>query len=674
MGQVPTVVEAHGQDGGPGLEQGLVGGQIGVGPGVGLHVGVLGAEERGGPVAGQVLDLVDDAVAAVVAPARVALRVLVGQHRARRGQDGRRGEVLRGDQLEGGLLAVQLLPDEVGHLGVGGQRGLVAAHGVPSAGMGWTSSRSSVEVGQLGDAPVVPAVLFGRSEEGVAARRARRPFRWCAPRSRPRWRGCAARPASPSSRRAPPRRGRRAPCWPPWRCRCRSRRRRRRARPAPPVTGAADRGAVVGVVDGDGAVVGAEIGDVMPLRCEFAPQDLLQVEPGVIRTDGDAHEHRVYRRPGRPRGRTRYAPRAMALDPRTPVVVGVGQVLTPPDAGLAPDDRPEPVELMARALRAAAEDCDGAAAGGAAAAGHSLLARADSIRVVVPLGWHTVNPALQVAARLGLRRRGRAGAAHALGRRRQHPTGAHARRLPRHQPGRARRGARHRRRGHVRPRPRAGRDPHPARLGEQPADTPPPTMFGVDKPGATDLEMNRGVLLPMHAYPLFENALRAANGWSLSEHAARIGDAVVRLQRGRGRQPLRLDPPAPLGRGHRHAVAGQPDDLVPLPQALHGEPAGGPGRGLHRLLGRGGAVGRGARGALGLPPVRCRRQRPLVHLASAPSSTAPPPSAWPARPPWSWPASASTTSPSSTSTPASPSSCRWRRRSSGWPSTTRPGR
>ena len=35
--------------------------------------------------------------------------------------------------------------------------------------------------------------------------------------------------------------------------------------------------------------------------------------------------------------------------------------------------------------------------------------------------------------------------------------------------------------------------------------------------------MNRGVLLPVHAYPLFENALRAAHGWTLQEHAARIG-------------------------------------------------------------------------------------------------------------------------------------------------------
>ena len=90
----------------PGLEQGLVDGQVGGGPGVGLHVGVLGAEQGLGPLAGQVLDLVDDLVPAVVPAARIALGVLVGEHRAGGGQDGRRGEVLRGDQLQGGRLAL----------------------------------------------------------------------------------------------------------------------------------------------------------------------------------------------------------------------------------------------------------------------------------------------------------------------------------------------------------------------------------------------------------------------------------------------------------------------------------------------------------------------------------------------------------------------------------------
>ena len=42
-----------------------------------------------------------------------------------------------------------------------------------------------------------------------------------------------------------------------------------------------------------------------------------------------------------------------------------------------------------------------APAGGAAPSGSALLRRADSIRVVVPLGWRAANPALLVASRLG---------------------------------------------------------------------------------------------------------------------------------------------------------------------------------------------------------------------------------------------------------------------------------
>jgi hypothetical protein len=65
-----------------------------------LHVGVLGAEERLDPVAGEVLDVVDDLVAAVVALAGIALGVLVGEHRAGGLHHGRRREVLRGDELQ----------------------------------------------------------------------------------------------------------------------------------------------------------------------------------------------------------------------------------------------------------------------------------------------------------------------------------------------------------------------------------------------------------------------------------------------------------------------------------------------------------------------------------------------------------------------------------------------
>jgi acetyl-CoA C-acetyltransferase len=221
----------------------------------------------------------------------------------------------------------------------------------------------------------------------------------------------------------------------------------------------------------------------------------------------------------------RYAAAAMSLDPRTPVVVGVGQVTTPPGAALEPAERPDPLELMVTALRAAAEDCDGVAPGAAAPSGHALLRRADSIRVVFPLGWRSANPALQVAGRLGFAP-GREpaqlmlssiggntpqalmhDACRAIGRGELDVvlvTGAEAmytRALARRQPGGA-----------------------PLAWGDPPAETTPaPVVFGVDKPGASDLEMQRGVLLPVHAYPLFENALRAARGWTLAEHAARLG-------------------------------------------------------------------------------------------------------------------------------------------------------
>ena len=185
---------------------------------------------------------------------------------------------------------------------------------------------------------------------------------------------------------------------------------------------------------------------------------------------------------------SRYAARSMALDPRTPVVVGrrPGDDAGRRRAGAAVD-RPEPLELMTAALRAAAEDCDGAAPGGSAPAGYALLRRADSVRVVAPLGWHAVNPALAVASALGVRAGVGAAPADGLGRRRQLAAGADARRLPRHRPRRPRRGPGDRRRGHVRPRAGAARPGQAvARVGV-PAGRRRrrPMVFGVDKPGAT---------------------------------------------------------------------------------------------------------------------------------------------------------------------------------------------
>ena len=66
----------------------------------------------------ELLDLVDELAAAVVALARIALGVLVRQDRALRLAHGARDPVLGGDELEPGALAPLLLLDPVGDLGI----------------------------------------------------------------------------------------------------------------------------------------------------------------------------------------------------------------------------------------------------------------------------------------------------------------------------------------------------------------------------------------------------------------------------------------------------------------------------------------------------------------------------------------------------------------------------
>ena len=80
---------------------------FGVGTRVRLDVGVFGTEQLAQAVAREHLGFVDDLVAAVVALRRVALGVLVGEHRSLRRQHRGRGEVLRRDQLDGRVLTLR---------------------------------------------------------------------------------------------------------------------------------------------------------------------------------------------------------------------------------------------------------------------------------------------------------------------------------------------------------------------------------------------------------------------------------------------------------------------------------------------------------------------------------------------------------------------------------------
>src|SRR5690625_2267211 len=130
--QVAAVRQVHSQHGVARLEQGAVDSQVGAGAGVRLHVRPLRAEQLLQPVDRQLLDLVDDLAAAVVALARVPLGVLVGEHAAGCGEHGGGDEVLGGDQFESVTLPLELLLEELEQLRVVVLNGGVAlgeAHG-----------------------------------------------------------------------------------------------------------------------------------------------------------------------------------------------------------------------------------------------------------------------------------------------------------------------------------------------------------------------------------------------------------------------------------------------------------------------------------------------------------------------------------------------------------------
>ncbi len=212
----------------------------------------------------------------------------------------------------------------------------------------------------------------------------------------------------------------------------------------------------------------------------------------------------------------------MTLDPSTPVIVGVGQVTNRPDPG-APGpltDRPEPIGLMVDAVRAAVEDCDGSAPGGSAPAGRRLLSRSQSLRVANPLSWHYENPGLLVAEGLGIEP-AQLMVTTTGGNNPQSMVNATALAIGR---------------GELDVAVLVGADcvytqaatrRHPDRpllpWTVQPAGTLRPAVFGNDRRGTTDAEEERGLDLPIHVFPLFENALRAEAGRSLDHHRARLG-------------------------------------------------------------------------------------------------------------------------------------------------------
>jgi hypothetical protein len=112
---------------------------------VGLHIGEAAVEQAAGALDGQLLGNVDELAAAVIAALRVALGVLVRQHRALCLEHRAGDDVLGGNELDLVLLAAELELDGASDLGIGiresgreeavgqmGRNGVARAHGYTS--------------------------------------------------------------------------------------------------------------------------------------------------------------------------------------------------------------------------------------------------------------------------------------------------------------------------------------------------------------------------------------------------------------------------------------------------------------------------------------------------------------------------------------------------------------
>jgi len=199
----------------------------------------------------------------------------------------------------------------------------------------------------------------------------------------------------------------------------------------------------------------------------------------------------------------------VTLDPRTPVLVGVGQLANRVDQGA---DALEPVALLEQAARRAEADTGASGA----------LAALDSIRVVSILSWRYADPGRLLAERFGADARtiyttGGGQTPQALVHRTADDIlagradcvligGAEA--------WRTRQGAR--------------RDGRPLAWADQ-GEVTPDELLGGDLDMSHPDEMALGIGMPIQVYPLFEVALRAAEGLSVAEHRAQLGALYARF-------------------------------------------------------------------------------------------------------------------------------------------------
>jgi acetyl-CoA C-acetyltransferase len=197
------------------------------------------------------------------------------------------------------------------------------------------------------------------------------------------------------------------------------------------------------------------------------------------------------------------------LDPRTPVLIGAGQVTHRADNL---DDARSPVALMADAVRAAADD-----------AGLGAVPDVDSIRVVRSLSWRYRDPARFVAEELGIATRETAETTDG-GNSPQTLVNLTSLAIQAGELDLAVLCGGEAWRTRVRAK-QAGR----LLWSKVPEDVHPDRILGKDLVMSAPEEAARGIQEPVQLYPMFESALRAAAGESVEAHQVRISELWSRF-------------------------------------------------------------------------------------------------------------------------------------------------
>ena len=283
------------------------------------------------------------------------------------------------------------------------------------------------------------------------------------------------------------------------------------------------------------------------------------------------------------------------IDPRAPVVVGVGQTSQRVSADVAR----APIDLLADAARAADEDTGTST---------SLLERADIVAIVAIGSWRYPDAGAFLARRLGITPRATA-VSTVGGNSPQVLVSEFATRIQRGECDVVLIGGGE----SMHTRWRARREPRVELTWDTGDDAPCPWVIGDDRPGASDYEMAHLAVAPTMVYPLFETALRNELGHGVEQHQKHVSELWSRVREGIGAQSARVVADGLLARGDPNRLRRQPDGVFSVSETHVRQHRRRSGRGAVALLVRGGAGGRRSRRAHGLPAQRERGARPLLH-------------------------------------------------------------